>query len=473
MRPLAWSVPVWELPVGMYSLRERLEILTDPDAGLLLTRPVLGAMVAGDAWSTVWAEPAGRTLDLWLSGRLGARWEILEGLLAAAEAGESFAWFDGDSLIAACLDPETSGRVHDSWQIWLGASDAGLWRQDRPVPPWQVASLFRPWVPVAESGAHRLLVPGGDRREDPGGLADRWRSWAGMAHGVLDAIWDLVPAAEGAVAADIGRTAGQPLARNPFGLVADQREPIWEKRGAPSNPGGGVPTGVTLLGDPQDLYLGAGVVLEPGTVIDATSGPVLLDSMVHVQSSCRLAGPLYLGRGCLVKAGARLYPGCSAGIGCRLAGEIGETVLMNFVNKQHDGFLGHAVLGSWINLGAMTTCSDLKNNYGQVRVDLGWGPLETGSRFVGLLAGDHVKTAIGTLLNTGTSIGFATNIFGSGMPAKHVPCFAWGGVQDTAVHDLAKAEATARVVMGRRGCRMTPQHEALFRKIASGVGRSV
>ena len=95
-------------------------------------------------------------------------------------------------------------------------------------------------------------------------------------------------------------------------------------------------------------------------------------------------------------------------MGNRLAGEIGESTFGDFANKQHEGFIGHAVLGSWVNLGAMTTCSDLKNNYGPVRVDLGWGEVDSGLRFVGLLMGDHAKTAIGTLFNTGTCVGFAS-----------------------------------------------------------------
>jgi len=186
---------------------------------------------------------------------------------------------------------------------------------------------------------------------------------------------------------------------------------------------------------------------------------------VSIQSGCRLEGPLYLGSGCRLKAGTRLYGGSSFGPGCRLAGEIGETVAMPFVNKQHDGFIGHAVLGSWVNLGAMTTCSDLKNNYGKVRVDLGWGPVETGQRFVGLLAGDHVKTAIGTLFNTGTVVLPAGSIHGEGACPKHVGAFAWG--HEAGSYDLAKFLDTAAVVLGRRGCLCTEGHRQLFARIAS------
>ncbi|MBE0565155.1 MAG: hypothetical protein IH621_04295, partial [Krumholzibacteria bacterium] len=215
------------------------------------------------------------------------------------------------------------------------------------------------------------------------------------------------------------------------------------------------------------LYTGADVDLLPGTVVDTRGGPVILDQGVGVGAHVFLEGPLYLGPGCRVKAGARLYGESSYGVGNRLAGEIGESTFGDFANKQHDGFIGHAVLGSWVNLGAMTTCSDLKNNYGPVRVDLGFGAVDTGLRFVGLLMGDHAKTAIGTLFNTGTAVGFGANVFGDGMPPKHVPCFSWGGRPDSPAYARDKAAATAAVVFGRRGCRFGPDHERLFASVAS------
>jgi UDP-N-acetylglucosamine diphosphorylase/glucosamine-1-phosphate N-acetyltransferase len=180
---------------------------------------------------------------------------------------------------------------------------------------------------------------------------------------------------------------------------------------------------------------------------------------------CYLAGPLYVGRETIVKPGTRLYGESSFGVGNRLAGEIGESTFGDYANKQHDGFVGHAVLGSWINLGAMTTCSDLKNNYGPVRVDLGEGEQESGQRFVGLMLGDHAKTAIGSLFNTGTTVGFASNIFGGGMPPKFVPNFSWGGASGAAVYGLDQAQRTAETVLKRRGCTWTPGHEGLFAKL--------
>ncbi len=469
MRPLSWSVPVWELPVGMYSLRERVEILTADAGGILLTRPVLAGLVGGDAWCTEWTTLGKDDRDLWLSGRLGARWDVLRGLLDAAGSGPEFVWLYKGCPVAANLGWESSAALHQSWQTWLASCRDGLWLANHLLEPWEIEDLFTGWK-THNTDDHRLLVNTRESGGDGSDLAGRWRSWSGMAHGILDAVWDLVPAVEAAISEDIERTAALTRGRFPVGIAARGDVPQWEQATSLVPAGGRLPEGVRVLGDPQQVFRGPGVELEPGTVIDTTGGPVILDHGVKVQASCRLEGPLYLGRGSRVKAGARLYGGCAFGIGCRLAGEIGETVAMHFVNKQHDGFIGHAVLGSWLNLGAMTTCSDLKNNYGPVRVDLGWGSQETGSRFVGLLAADHVKTAIGTLLNTGTCIGFASNIFGMGMPPKHVPNFAWGGHDADAAYDVERALATAAIVMDRRGCRLLAGHEELFRLIASGSG---
>ena len=134
-------------------------------------------------------------------------------------------------------------------------------------------------------------------------------------------------------------------------------------------------------------------------------------------------------------------------------------------NKQHDGFLGHAYLGSWVNLGADTNGSDLKNNYGAVRVDLGDGPIDTGQMFVGPTIGDHAKTGINTMLTTGAVLGVAANVFGAGFSVRSVPSFGWGGVTQTREYDLTRALQTARLVMERRRAVWTEAHAALLRHV--------
>ena len=164
-----------------------------------------------------------------------------------------------------------------------------------------------------------------------------------------------------------------------------------------------------------------------------------------------------------IARGATIYGETSLGAVNKVAGEIGESTFLDFSNKQHEGFVGHAYLGSWCNLGALTTNSDLKNTYGTIRVDLGGGAEDSGLRFVGLMMGEHCKTAIGTLFNTGTTVGFASNVFGSGFPDKCLPCYTWGDGRQSSRMDGERALAIAATVMQRRGCRLTPGHEAVFR----------
>jgi UDP-N-acetylglucosamine diphosphorylase/glucosamine-1-phosphate N-acetyltransferase len=219
---------------------------------------------------------------------------------------------------------------------------------------------------------------------------------------------------------------------------------------------------VAVTGPPASILVGEDVRLSPGVVLDSSRGPILLEGGVTVEPLAVLAGPLVVGRGSLVRSGARIYPGTTLGPRSKVGGEVGEAVFLGHSNKQHDGFLGHAYVGEWVNLGAGTTVSDLKNNYGAVRVHVDDREEETGERFVGLFAADHVKTGIQSMLNTGTVIGFAANVFGAGVPPKHVPSFAWGGAQGFETHDLERAVETATVVMARRGVAFDEGDRLLF-----------
>jgi len=165
-----------------------------------------------------------------------------------------------------------------------------------------------------------------------------------------------------------------------------------------------------------------------------------------------------------VKPLSHIGPAVSLGPSCRVSGEISSTVFQGYGNKQHYGFLGHAYVSDWVNLGAGTTNSNLKNTYGTIKA---WvdGRLEAiGETFVGCTSGDHTKTAIGTRLKTGTVIGVASNVFGQGFPPKYIPSFAWG-------HDARRVNlfklviSTARKVMSRRGKILTDAEAALLSEI--------
>jgi hypothetical protein len=140
-------------------------------------------------------------------------------------------------------------------------------------------------------------------------------------------------------------------------------------------------------------------------------------------------------------------------------------IVLGWSNKQHDGFLGHSYLGAWVNLGAATDTSDLKNDYGFVRIKLAGRTVDTQSRHVGSLIGDHSKTAIHTSLNTGTVIGVSANVFGVGFPPKEVPSFTWGSGDGATEYRLDKAVAVAKVVTERRGVAFGSAEEALLASI--------
>ncbi|MFO7892945.1 MAG: putative sugar nucleotidyl transferase [Longimicrobiales bacterium] len=214
------------------------------------------------------------------------------------------------------------------------------------------------------------------------------------------------------------------------------------------------------------VSVGEGVEIAPGVMLDTRGGPIRLDDHVVIEPFTRLTGPAYIGPGTTLLGGP--FTAVSIGPVCKVHGEVESTVILGYSNKAHDGFLGHAYLGMWVNLGAMTTNSDLKNNYGTVRVWTPDGEADTGSRKVGCFLGDHVKTAIGTLLNTGTLVGAGANVFaatgtdgrGSAMPPKYLPPFSWGD-PDTA-YGLDRFLDTTATVMARRDVELSDRQRRLL-----------
>ena len=184
-----------------------------------------------------------------------------------------------------------------------------------------------------------------------------------------------------------------------------------------------LPAGCHVLGDAAQLVLHEPSV-EPGVVFDVRPGPIVLEHGVEVRTGTRLEGPLWVGANTRLLGGA--IRGSAIGPHCVVRGEVAASVFLGYANKSHDGFVGHSVIGRWANLGAGTTTSNLKNTYGQVRLQVGAAAIETGLQFLGSLIGDHVKTAIGTLLGTGTVLGAGANVFDAVRPPKYVPPFAWG-----------------------------------------------
>jgi UDP-N-acetylglucosamine diphosphorylase/glucosamine-1-phosphate N-acetyltransferase len=224
-------------------------------------------------------------------------------------------------------------------------------------------------------------------------------------------------------------------------------------------PHGGVPEGSLVLGDPTHL-ISLGATVEPGVVFDLRQGAVVLDQGAEVRSGTRLEGPLYVGPGTKVLGG--FLRGSVLGPECRARGEISTSVFQGFANKSHDGFVGHSVIGHWVNLGAGTTTSNLKNTYGPVRLDIDGERIETGRLNVGSLIGDHAKTAIGTMLGTGTVVSVGANVFGPVAPPKFVPPFAWGCTGNERMSEDGFLRVAERV-MTRRSVAFSPDRRESLR----------
>lgn len=282
--------------------------------------------------------------------------------------------------------------------------------------------------------------PGADWLLDPKALAGSRD--VEVDGSLLRAVWELVE-------------------RNPDRLAADLASCVEKSSGLPNR--------VHRIGDGVVL-LGRDVELEPGILLDTREGGIRLDAGVEVRTGARLQGPLHVGPGSRLLGGS--FSALAAGPMSYLRGEIEASVVLGYANKAHDGFLGHAYLGRWVNLGALTTNSDLKNNYGSVRIGGPEGDVDTGLLKFGCLLGDHVRTAIGTLLNTGTVVGAGSSLFGPDMPPKWVRPFSWGSALEAPAFDRDRFLDTAARVMARRGLELgDPGREWLSACWEAGRGR--
>jgi UDP-N-acetylglucosamine diphosphorylase/glucosamine-1-phosphate N-acetyltransferase len=216
--------------------------------------------------------------------------------------------------------------------------------------------------------------------------------------------------------------------------------------------GDAIPEGCLVIGDPADVVL-LGAEVEPGVVFDTRQGAVVVEQGAYLASGSRLEGPVYVGPGAQVLGD--VIRASVIGPRCRVRGEVASSVFQGYANKAHFGFVGHSVVGRWVNLGAGTTTSNLKNTYGPVRLRLPSGTLETHRQFLGALLGDHVKIAIGTQLDTGTVVGVGAHLFGWVRPPKYVAPFAFG---DSGQRLTREAFLTvAARVLPRRGVALTDQ----------------
>jgi len=216
---------------------------------------------------------------------------------------------------------------------------------------------------------------------------------------------------------------------------------------------------------PENVYLGKGTKIEAFVVLNAEEGPIYVDDDCTVQAFSRIEGPAYIGKKSQV-FGAQISGGSSFGPLSRLGGEIQQSIFLGYSNKYHEGFLGHSYVGEWVNLGAGTFNSDLKNNYSAVRVNFPDRNIDSGQSKVGSFIADHAKTGIGTLLNSGAYLGLGSNIFGGGMQKnKFIPSFAWGNREVLKEYSWDKFIETAQLVMQRRGVELLNSQREILKKI--------
>ncbi len=217
----------------------------------------------------------------------------------------------------------------------------------------------------------------------------------------------------------------------------------------------------------KKLQLGKKCSIGKNVVFDTSAGRILIGDNTTIEPFVYIKGPVYIGEGCTIRAGSQLYGTLRIGGNCKVSGEITCSILHSYVNKQHYGFLGHSYLCEWVNLGAGTTTSNLKNNYSKIVLNINDEKINTNSIFLGSIIGDHTKTGIQTMLNTGTMVGISSNLYGAGYHNKRINSFSWEDASNKEVisYEIEKAISTARISMSRRNVNITEAYEKMLRYV--------
>lgn len=381
-------------------------------------------------------------------------------LLDPPVPGDDWAPFAGVRPIAEAR--AGAFRIWERWQRLVGAEHVAVVSPATPkfadvdsIPVVEPAALIGPAV-VARS----TFAPIGAALDLPPGVR-------GLAcHGVTVAwILDEGEAWQGpSEVVDPIEIKGLRLAGSPDLITACERLLEDDCITLGEDGGFGVPAGSIVIGDPRAVVVRTASV-EPQVVFDVRKGPVVLEPDTVVRAGTRLEGPLWVGPHSWVLGGAIRHT--VIGPHCRVHGEVSTTVFFGYANKSHDGFLGHSVVGQWVNLGAGTITSNLKNTYGPIRLDLPNGRVETGRTNLGTLFGDHAKTAIGSLLSTGSVIGAGANVVGNPVP-RYVRPFLWDHERRITLDGFL---TIAGRVMPRRGVDVTEAIAASLTALHGRLGR--
>ncbi len=218
--------------------------------------------------------------------------------------------------------------------------------------------------------------------------------------------------------------------------------------------------------NPESIFVEEGAVVE-FAILNASTGPIYIGKNAEVMEGSKVRGPLAMCEHAVLKMDAKIYGATTIGPHSKVGGEVNNSIILGYSNKAHDGFLGHSVLGEWCNLGADTNTSNLKNTYEEVKL---WSYSEdafvaTGLQFCGLIMGDHSKSGINTMFNTGTVVGVNSNIYGAGFQRNFVPSFSWGGTHGFVDFELNKAIKIAKAVYKRRGIAFDEVEMSILKEI--------
>ena len=431
--PLSLARPVFDLGIGTHTLRARLVEELAPEAVAVLCRPYLAAVLAADEARDA-AKPAAVNAAiegeaLFLNGRLLAYGTELRELCARLKK-ETLVHKTG-TIVGARLSGERAAAF---------AAYIGTMLSDEAVDK-AVGAIAR-----AAAEAARDSCAEEDRDASRTKALSKWAA----QHDVKLAESEI----------RLVSHYWQFIGENRSCIVDDfQKAPL---RG--TAPDTELFKGVELINE-NDIVIGAEVEVRSGTVLDASEGAIVIADHARIEPNAIITGPCAIGPGAIVRGGAKIGHGATIGAQCRVGGEVEETIFSSYSNKQHEGFVGHSYVGSWVNMGAGSCTSDLKNNYGLVRAWCAGRMRDTGRRFLGATIGDHAKIAINSRLNTGAVVGFNSNIVTAGFPPTFVPSFTWKLEPERETHELEAAIATARTMMDRRNVPFTDAHAELFKAV--------
>ncbi len=222
----------------------------------------------------------------------------------------------------------------------------------------------------------------------------------------------------------------------------------------------------------RNIFIEEGVTIK-AAIINAENGPVYIGKNVSIMEGSAICGPAAILKGSVISMGTKIRANTTIGPHCIVGGEVKNSIIYGYSNKAHEGYLGNSIVGEWCNLGANTNCSNLKNNFSNVKV---WDHakdayLDSGQQFCGVFIGDHSTTSIGTMINTGTMIGVSANIFGSGLTPKFIPSFSWGGYPENQTYEIEKAIESAGKMMALKKKNISQEEAGVLRAIFDLTGK--